>query len=107
MIRPVPLVRFAGRYAVDLVTSNLTVARTVWTRPDGVRPALITVGVDFAKPVHLATYANLISLTPGTTSVDVADDGKALTVHVLDAADIDAVVADLADMAARLKEVFA
>ena len=41
--------------------------------------------------------ANLVSLTPGTTSLHVSDDRKILYVHCLDAPVVDEIVADIKD----------
>ena len=45
------------------------------------------VPVDLEEPVARAILAGIITLTPGTLSVDLVDDGRALLVHALDVAD--------------------
>jgi multicomponent Na+:H+ antiporter subunit E len=43
----------------------------------------VTVTLQSRRDTDIALLANLISLTPGTLSVDVADDKRFLYVHAL------------------------
>ena len=45
------------------------------------RPAIVAVPLDIEDPLQITVLANLISLTPGTLSLDVSPDGKTLYVH--------------------------
>ena len=59
-------------------------------------------------PLCLASMlAGTITLTPGTVSADVSEDGKALLVHALDAENPDEVRDDIKQRyERRLKEIF-
>jgi multisubunit Na+/H+ antiporter MnhE subunit len=51
-------------------------------------------------------FADMVTLTPGTTSLDVSADGRTLYVHVLDAPDQSAAIAGMkSTLEARAREV--
>ena len=57
--------------------------------------------------MELTTLANCITLTPGTLVIDVSDDGCWLYVHCMYAKDPAKSIAELDELANRLKrEVF-
>ena len=51
----------------------------------------LTVESDF----EIALLANLITLTPGTLSVDVSEDRKVLYIHCIDVPDPEGTIADI------------
>ncbi len=67
--------------AREMVTSALSVARTVTSRRMAIQPQALTVEGVPGDPVAQTLYANSITLTPGTATLDV-DDGH-LLVHAL------------------------
>lgn len=92
----------------ELALSAWTVAMMV------IRPKLVLTPGIFAYPLkvksdfEITLLANLITLTPGTLTVDVTDDRAALIVHAIDCPDPDAARRDIADGFERLiREAFA
>ena len=79
----------------ELLLSSIAVARAAFAREIRVHPGIIAVPVDLKTDLGVATVANLISLTPGTTSLHTSPDGKLLYVHCLDVAEDEAVIADI------------
>jgi multicomponent Na+:H+ antiporter subunit E len=79
----------------ELVVANLRVAVAVVRPTHHLRPAIVTVPLDLETDTAITVFANLITLTPGTLNMDVADDRKSLLVHVMDTPDPDAFVAEL------------
>jgi multicomponent Na+:H+ antiporter subunit E len=71
----------------DLLTSSIQVARAVISPRDITRPRLVIVPLEARSDVEVTLVANFISLTPGTLSVDVGEDGRTLLVHDLFAGD--------------------
>ena len=59
----------------------------VWGAPSKVSPTLATVDASEIPEDCRALYANSITLTPGTLSVDL--DGDDVTVHALQQSSID------------------
>jgi multicomponent Na+:H+ antiporter subunit E len=76
-----------GAFVGDLVASSLAVARIVLTPRGRNRPAIVAVPVDARTEWGVALFAYLVSLTPGSTCLHVADDRRVLYVHFLDAPD--------------------
>ena len=92
----------------DIFVANVKVAWIVLTRPnDKLRPAWIEVPLDLRQPEAISVLAGTITLTPGTVSADLSDEGHSLLVHALDADDPDAVRDEIKDRyERRLKEIF-
>jgi multisubunit Na+/H+ antiporter MnhE subunit len=84
-----------GAFVVDIVASSLAVARVVLAPRRNNRPAIVAVPVDARTEWGTALFAYLVSLTPGSTSLHVADDRRTLYVHFLDAPDTAARAADI------------
>ncbi len=80
----------AGAFAFDLVAASLAVARIVLAPRRQNRPAIVAVPVDARTDWGVALFAYLVSMTPGSTCLHVADDRRTLYVHFLDAPDREA-----------------
>ncbi|MDO3441263.1 Na+/H+ antiporter subunit E [Agrobacterium sp. V1] len=74
----------AWKVAVLVTRPNLHVQPGIFAYP-------LTVTTDF----QITLLANLITLTPGTLSVDVSGDRKTLYVHAIDCSDIEAARNDI------------
>nr|WP_258399321.1 Na+/H+ antiporter subunit E [Micromonospora noduli] len=83
-LRPWALLVFAGRFAVELVSASLHVAR-IAVQP-GYRPrgAIIAVRLRVPTDLNLALTAEAVSLVPGTLILEVDRDSGTLYLHVLD-----------------------
>ncbi|MGF1447558.1 MAG: Na+/H+ antiporter subunit E [Pikeienuella sp.] len=69
----------------QVVLSGLTVARIIVDPRLPISPTLVRVSAAQASAVGLVTYANSITLTPGTLSVEVNEQEKAIWVHAITA----------------------
>ena len=74
-----------GTFLYDLVAASLAVARIVLSPRRRNRPAIVAVPVDARTEWGVALFAYLVSATPGSTCLHVADDRRTLFVHFLDA----------------------
>ena len=88
-------VSLLGAFLYDLVAASLAVARIVLTPRGRHRPAIVAVPVDARTDWGVALFAYLVSATPGSTCLHVADDRRTLFVHFLDAPDVRARAADV------------
>lgn len=71
-------------FARDLTVSSLQVARVVLFPGDMIRPRFILVPLTRVRSdLEITVVANYISLTPGTLTVDVSEDGSTLLIHSL------------------------
>ena len=90
MRRASAAIALAGAFVTDIVASSLAVARVVVAPRRRNQPAIAAVPVDARTEWGVALFAYLVSLTPGSTCLHVADDRRTLYVHFLDAPDIEA-----------------
>jgi multicomponent K+:H+ antiporter subunit E len=91
----------------DIIIANIDVARLVLGPVARLRPAFVDVPLAVANP-HVATIlASIVSLTPGTVSVDIDLEAGILLVHALDVADAEALVRSIKTRyEAPLQEIF-
>ena len=82
-MRPLALVRFALRFALDLVRASIEVALLVLQPRKPLRQAVVAVPVRGASDRLLTLLANTISLTPGTLTLEVDRPSSTLYVHAL------------------------
>ena len=84
-------IAFSIHFVRELLMANLSVARTVLLEPrDKINPAFLAIPLEAETDAEIALLANLITLTPGTLSLDVSTDRRVLYIHTLDVEDVDA-----------------
>lgn len=81
----------------ELIASNVKVAMIVASPRYHIRPGIVGVPLDARSDAEITLLANLITLTPGTMSVDVSEDRRTLYVHGMDVADRDAFIRSIKD----------
>ncbi len=83
--------RFVVYLVWELVRANLLVAWWTISPLRRLKPAVILVPIaEGMTDGEIATLANVITLTPGTLTLDVTPDRRALLVHCMHAPDHDA-----------------
>ena len=75
------IVRLILYFHWELFISSVKVARNVLTPGKLGSPGIIAVPLDVKSPLGITLFANLVSLTPGTLSLDVSDDRSTLLIH--------------------------
>lgn len=85
----------AGYFLKELLASNLRVLWDVITPKHISHPGIIGVPLDAVTDLEIFLVANLLSLTPGTLSVDLSEDRKMLFVHVMFLEEVDTARADI------------
>ncbi len=88
--RPWRLLRLLVTFVWELVVSATTVAMLVLMPGLKFRSAIVAVPLDVKHELGITLFANLLSLTPGTLSLDVSDDRSTLYVHAMDTEDAEA-----------------
>ena len=81
--RPLKALKFFGLLLGDIVVSNIVVARQVLGAPQRLQPGFISIPLDLTEALPITLLASTISLTPGTVSIEIAEDRKTLHVHAL------------------------
>ncbi len=106
MRRTLAWFRVGATFIAELSKSTWATIRAVLGSPDRLRPAILAVPLDVRSPGGTALFADMVTLTPGTTSLEVSADGRTLYVHALDAPDREAAVAGMkSTLEARTREV--
>lgn len=77
------LVCFLAFYLMEVVLSNLRVAHDALTPTHHMRPGMVAIPLDAKTDFEIMLLANLITMTPGTVSLDVSTDRKTLYVHAM------------------------
>jgi multicomponent Na+:H+ antiporter subunit E len=77
----------------ELILANVRVAYDVLTPRYFMRPGVVAIPLDVQTDAEITLLANLITLTPGTLSLDVSTDRRVLYIHVMyiDNDDVEAV----------------
>ncbi|MDR5675632.1 MAG: Na+/H+ antiporter subunit E [Armatimonadota bacterium] len=87
--------------------ANLRLASLILNPARSNRPRFVRVPIRLRREISVAALANLITLTPGTLTVDVAPDRSSLLVHVFDLEEEGAAVAEIQNRLERaVAEVF-
>ncbi|WP_208347319.1 Na+/H+ antiporter subunit E [Pseudaestuariivita rosea] len=79
--------RLIVMFHYELIVSSLAVVWDVITPQQLSRPGLVHMPLDVTSDTGIFLVTNLISLTPGTLSLDVSEDRKTLIVHAMFADD--------------------
>lgn len=86
--RVLAVARFGARFLAEFLTANAGVAlRVLFGRNDTLQPGFLTYDATGLTRGEILVLGYCITLTPGSTLVDISDDFRTLTIHVLDAHD--------------------
>jgi multicomponent K+:H+ antiporter subunit E len=80
---PAAALRLMACLAGDILVANLEVARRILGPESRLRPAFVKVPLDLEAPLGVAALAAIVTLTPGTLSADLDEQGDHLLVHAL------------------------
>ena len=81
--RVLTILRLLTFFIKAMFVSNLRVLWDVVTPSHISRPGIIRLPLDARTDLEIMLVANLISLTPGTLSIDLSHDRRHLYVHVM------------------------
>ncbi|HET9529550.1 MAG TPA: Na+/H+ antiporter subunit E [Blastocatellia bacterium] len=83
------VINLALYFLWELIKSNLRIAYDVVTPTHYMRPGVIAVPLDAETDAEITLLANMITLTPGTLSLDVSSDRRVLYIHAMYLDEID------------------
>lgn len=92
---------YLGWLLKEVVLSSIAVAKKVWGNSDNLSPAIAKLPVKAVPKDGRVLYANSITLTPGTLSIDLDDDH--VTVHALQESSLEELKSG--DMATRVSKI--
>ena len=82
---------FIAFYIKELIKSNLVIAMDILRRHPRIQPGIVAVPLDAKTDFEITLLANLITMTPGTLSLDVSDDRRTLYIHAMYVTDPEAI----------------
>ncbi len=95
-LRVVGFILFVFYFLRALVLANLQLAKTVlFEKRENLAPGFLDYPVEGLSRLEILVLSHCITLTPGTTTVEISPDFTRLTLHALDARDPDAVTRDI------------
>lgn len=97
---------FIGFFIKELVQANLRVGFDILTPPWHMKPGVIAMPLEARTELEITMVANLISLTPGTLSLDVSDDRRVLYIHAMFLDDEEELRRNLKEMESRALALF-
>lgn len=77
------LISFFFFFLYELLKANIQVAHDVITPKFYMQPGIVAFPLAAKSDLEITILANVISLTPGTLSLDVSDDKKTLYIHAM------------------------
>ncbi|MEM9726700.1 MAG: Na+/H+ antiporter subunit E [Pseudomonadota bacterium] len=93
--RAIAWVKLIIMFHYELIISSFEVGVDILTPKHRARPAIINMPLDVKSDLDILLVSNLITLTPGTLSLDISEDRCTLRVHAMFADDPDALCASL------------
>ncbi|NJR13691.1 MAG: Na+/H+ antiporter subunit E [Phyllobacteriaceae bacterium] len=91
----------------ELIMSAVRVAVLVLKRDMGLKPGIFAYQTELRSDAEITLLANMITLTPGTLTVDVSDDRRTLFIHAVDCSDPEAARADIRNgFERKIREAF-
>jgi len=67
----------------EIIKANFRLAVTVLSPHMPLRPAVVAVPIDLSTEGGIILLANIVSLTPGTLSLDISTDRRVLFIHTI------------------------
>ncbi len=95
--RSLRFVEFVAFFIGQLVLSSIRVSADVLTPSHRARPGIVAVPLDVEGDGEITLLANLVSLTPGSLSLDVSSDRRTLYVHVMFLDDVETTRREIKD----------
>lgn len=84
MKRFIAFAEFFLFYLKEVILANIKIAYDVLTPRLRTNPKLLHIDIDYdLTDWQLTILANLITMTPGTLSIDIAEDRKSLFIHAM------------------------
>ncbi len=90
----------------EVIIANLKIAYDIVTPRHLMRPGVVAVPIDAQSDLEVISVANMITMTPGTLSLDVSMDRRVLYIHAMYIHDIEALRNEIRlTIVKRIKEI--
>lgn len=82
-IRSLRVIEFVFFFLYEIIKANIRLAITVLSPRMKLRPAVVAFPLSLQTEAGIIFLANLITLTPGTLSLDISGDKRVLFIHTI------------------------
>jgi multicomponent K+:H+ antiporter subunit E len=86
-VKLLPAIKLLGVVLWDILLASIDVAKLVLGPTKRIKPAFIEIPLDLREPYVGTILASIVSLTPGTVSIDIDRSRWVLQVHALNVDD--------------------
>ena len=105
--KSIKLTIFIVFYLKELILSNFRVLHDVLTPVHHMHPGIIAVPLDAKTDIEILVFSNLLTMTPGTLSLEISPDRSTLFVHAMYIEDAEQFRKEIKDnFEARVLEIF-
>lgn len=94
-IRPWATVKLFYLFVVELTKANIDMVKVILKPRMDHQPGIVAVRTQLDTEIEITLLAALISLTPGTVSMDFSPDNKTIYIHAIDVPDKDEMIEDI------------
>lgn len=95
LVRVLRIIKLLIIFLIKLIKACFHVLYHIFQPELKIKPGIIRMEIDLDTPGEITLLANLITLTPGTLTVEVAHDNSALYIHTLVIDDAKAICDDI------------
>lgn len=99
------IIQFIGLYLLQLLRSNLVLARITLSRKLNIQSNFIHVPLRLQSDFGLLLFSNLVSMTPGSLVTDIDETKTNATIHVLLFTDENRIIDEIERMQNRIKQI--
>lgn len=86
------IVKLLFLFVVELTKANVDMVKVVLRPKLNHQPGIVAVRTELESNVEITLLAALISLTPGTVSMDFSEDSRTIYIHSIDVPDKDEMI---------------
>lgn len=97
-------IQFIVFYLFKLVQSNIYIAYDILTPQIKSTPGIMKFPLYIKSDFGLLVFTNLLSMTPGTLTIDICPDKKEVLVHVLYGKNKEAVMHEISEIQRKIKK---
>lgn len=101
------IISFILFYIKEVLMANIKMAYLILSPKSRLKPAIICIPLKYESDVEIALLVNLITMTPGSLSMDISTDRRAVYVHVMDNTDPETIKKEIQEgLQKKVKELF-
>jgi multicomponent K+:H+ antiporter subunit E len=106
-LKLIPALFLIGVVLWDILLASIEVARLILGPANKIKPAFVEIPLDLQNPFVGTILASIVSLTPGTVSIDIDRARWVLQVHALNVNDTESLIKSIKTRYEKpLKEIF-